>query len=273
MALDHCGKPLGLYMRVDLRRRNVGVAKHRLNGAQIGPMRQQVARKRVSQHMRRKPGRVQTGLEGQLLQQLRHTLPGQMAAARPRWKEPFRTAMAGKGPPKGQPVLQGRAGPAADRHHAFLAALATHRKMGAIGRQGGERERDELGDAQTRRVEQLQQRRQPNAFRALAVARGVDQRRDLILVEHLGQWTWQLRPVYFGCRVVAAPALEEQKAMKLADRRKMPGRSRRRHAALRQVGQMVANVIARRVERVATASPQEAFIIGEVATVGVQGVL
>ena len=39
-------------MRVDLRRRDVGVAEHRLHGAQVGAALEQMARERVAQHVR-----------------------------------------------------------------------------------------------------------------------------------------------------------------------------------------------------------------------------
>ena len=52
-GLDQPAQPVALYMGVDLRRGDIGVAKHLLNATQIGTMIEQMAGEGVPQHMRR----------------------------------------------------------------------------------------------------------------------------------------------------------------------------------------------------------------------------
>ena len=68
-----------LYMGVDLGGRNIGVAEHRLDRAQIGAAVEQVAGEGMAQHVRRDPGRVDAGGRRQLLEQLGEALAGQVA--------------------------------------------------------------------------------------------------------------------------------------------------------------------------------------------------
>ena len=81
MGRNHCLQPLRLQMRVDLGRCDVRVPEHRLHGSQIGAMGEQVARKRVSQHMRRQAARVQACLDREIVKQLRHPLSGEVVEA------------------------------------------------------------------------------------------------------------------------------------------------------------------------------------------------
>ena len=62
MGLDHLPQPLGLHMGVDLCRRNVRMAQHLLDRAQIRPAVQQVAGEAMAQHVRRKLCGIDPGL-------------------------------------------------------------------------------------------------------------------------------------------------------------------------------------------------------------------
>jgi len=52
-GLDQPAQPVALYMGVDLRRGDIGVAKHLLNATQISAVIEQMAGESVTQHMRR----------------------------------------------------------------------------------------------------------------------------------------------------------------------------------------------------------------------------
>jgi hypothetical protein len=67
VPLDDRDQAFGLYMRVDLRCRNVGVTEHRLHGPQVGSMRQQVAGEGVAEDVGGYPLWIEPALDGQLL--------------------------------------------------------------------------------------------------------------------------------------------------------------------------------------------------------------
>ena len=48
----HSFKPLLIDMRIDLRRRNIGVAEHLLNNPQIGPVPEQMRRETMAEKVR-----------------------------------------------------------------------------------------------------------------------------------------------------------------------------------------------------------------------------
>ena len=56
-AIVDGAQPRFQHVRVDLRRREIGVAEHHLNGAQIGAMFEQMRRERVAQDVRAEPAR------------------------------------------------------------------------------------------------------------------------------------------------------------------------------------------------------------------------
>jgi hypothetical protein len=76
---DQPAQPLALHMRIDLRRRNIGVSEHLLHASEVGPVIEQMAGKGMTQHMGRQPGRIEPGGKGQLLEHLAAALPCQMA--------------------------------------------------------------------------------------------------------------------------------------------------------------------------------------------------
>ena len=82
-------EPLLQHMRVDLRGRDVGVAKQRLHHAEVGAVLQEVAGERMAQHVRADLRSLQAGGAGELLQFAREMLAGQMPAFAERWEQPF----------------------------------------------------------------------------------------------------------------------------------------------------------------------------------------
>ena len=80
-GLDQPAQPLALNMGIDLRRRDIGVAEHLLDAAQIGAVIEEMAGEGVAQHMRRQPRRVEIRRQRQLLQKLAAALAGEIAVA------------------------------------------------------------------------------------------------------------------------------------------------------------------------------------------------
>src|SRR3546814_7692641 len=68
--VDQLDEAAAVDMRVNFGRRDVGVAEHQLQRAQIGAAFEQVRRKGVAQHMRADRGRVDPGARGELAQHL-----------------------------------------------------------------------------------------------------------------------------------------------------------------------------------------------------------
>src|SRR6266536_1347803 len=90
MGFDRHAKAIGLHMRIDLRRRYVGMAQHLLYGAKIGAARQKVAGKGMAQNMRRHLFGAQPGFARQGLELERKMLPSQITAIAMRGKQPGR---------------------------------------------------------------------------------------------------------------------------------------------------------------------------------------
>ena len=79
VGLHHLAEPFGLHVGIDLGGRNVSMAKHLLDRAQVRPTFQQVAGKTMAQHVRREPCSIEPGLAGERLQLQREMLPRQVA--------------------------------------------------------------------------------------------------------------------------------------------------------------------------------------------------
>src|SRR6185437_12309812 len=90
MRLDEAFQPVLEDMRVDLRRRDVGMAQHLLNAPEIGAVAEEVAREGVAQNVRRDARRIDAGVERQLLQELAAAPPRQMALGAARGEEEAR---------------------------------------------------------------------------------------------------------------------------------------------------------------------------------------
>src|SRR5262249_6666976 len=137
--------------------RDIGMAQHHLQAAQIGAMSQQMAGEAMTQHMRRDPPELQSRHGGETLQDLSETLPCEMARAAARGEK-----IGGKGTfsrqearasfeisedPPTRLVMQ--------RYYPFLIALAPDREKGLIAPHRGKRQAHQFGDAQSRRVKQF----------------------------------------------------------------------------------------------------------------------
>ena len=78
VLLDEATQPFLDDVGIDLRRRYIGVTQQLLDRAQIRPSFQQMAGKRMAEHMRRDPRRLDSGGSSERLQLLAEALAGQM---------------------------------------------------------------------------------------------------------------------------------------------------------------------------------------------------
>src|SRR5919199_5031184 len=69
------------HVRVQLRRRQVGVAEHLLDGAEVGAALEQMGRERVAQQVRMDPRGVEAGLRGETAEDEEGARTRQRAAA------------------------------------------------------------------------------------------------------------------------------------------------------------------------------------------------
>ena len=170
----------------------------------------------------------------------------------------------------GEPGRDRRAGRLADRDHSLLAALAAHHQHAVVAQHGGERQPDQLRYPEAGAIEQLDERAQ--ALAVLPRAGRGDQAGDLVLGEELGQRATLPRAVDDRRRIVAAPALGGEEAVELAQRREPSCRRARRHAGLREMGEVAADRRAVGGRQAAAAPPQEGGEVAEVAGIGLAGV-
>ncbi|MCH6587987.1 MAG: cytochrome P450 [Proteobacteria bacterium] len=117
---------------IDLGGRDVGVAEHLLDRAQIGAVVEQVAGEGVAQDVGRDLARVDAGLGGQLLEHLGEALTGQVAGLGTGGKQPARAGPVRRRRAPRQPPLQCRPGGIGKRYQALFPTLARHQQEGAV---------------------------------------------------------------------------------------------------------------------------------------------
>src|SRR5437660_9296837 len=161
------------YVRVQLGRREVGMAEHLLNGAKVGAALEQVRREGVAEEVRMDALRLEPGFGGEPAEDQERARAGEPAAARvqeelrPVTRVEVRTAAREITP-------QRLRGGAADRHNALLAPLADAADEPRMEVDISFRESDGLAHAQAGAVQQLRQRAVAQGARGGSVC-GFDQ--------------------------------------------------------------------------------------------------
>src|SRR3954447_25691553 len=220
---------LGREVRVDLRRRNVRVAEHLLQRAQVAAAGEQVGREGVAQRVRAHPP-LEAGGARVALDDLVEALARQAAAAAVEDETRLVAQPDERGTAAVEVGARGEDGLAADRHEALLAALAAGAQDPGLEVDVADLERDRLRRAQPARVHELEQRPVAQGRRVRA-ARGGEQLRDLAAAQDLRQALALARRAEVGGRVVvdrvlaAQVAVERPQARGLALQRR--GRDRR----------------------------------------------
>ena len=155
-SIVHRSQPRFEYVRVDLRRREVGVAEHQLNRAQIGAALEEVRSERVAQHMR-----ADRSPQVCLAPVLGEDLPEADAAQRPAARiqeQPRRLAFLQQfAPGAGLIFPYPFCGLLANRHDPFFAALSDAGEVRLVETEIREADVHELRHAQPSGVEQLDQ--------------------------------------------------------------------------------------------------------------------
>src|SRR5579885_1336039 len=238
VGLDEAAQTVLQHMRIDLGRRDIGVTQHLLNAAEVGAVPEEVAGEGMAQHMGRDPCGIDAGGERQLLEELAAAPARQMPVAAARGEEEARVfALAQEGPAHRAIGGKGRARRLAQRHEPLLAALAAHDED-ALVLEARERQRHQLGDAQPRRIEELDDAKETGALGPAPAPRRGDERRHLLLAKELRQGPAEPRRIEDARRIVAAHALGEEEAVKLAERREPAGAGARRQAGARDASEV-----------------------------------
>src|SRR5512137_1562728 len=144
-------KPVPADVGIDLRRRDLAVAEHELDRAQVRPALEQVRRERMPEDVGTDLG-GQAGGRGVLAEKLPDPLPGERAAA-PRQEKLLPRAALDARPDLSEIALDRGAGRTAERHDPFLAALAAADEEAVLEVDLGELQGGQLGDPQAGAVE------------------------------------------------------------------------------------------------------------------------
>ena len=164
--------------------------------------------------MRADPVRGDTRLGRQRTHDLVEPHAAEMGLARREEPGRIRRHQRGPGLHRGERAI-------GDRHHALAPALAAQDEEGPIRPDGAAGQRDELGRAQARAVEQLHQRGEPKVERRAGHGPVVDQREqplDLAVRQRPGERTAGAPARQRGGRIVAAQAFLAEKGEETAQR-------------------------------------------------------
>ncbi len=222
-------QPLRQHVRVDLRRRDVGMAQQQLQAAQIGPAREHVAGERVPQHVRADPRRIDPRRERRLFQHQREPLPRH----RPRGSRPANS--------HGRPAVSPPPAPPPPRAPRRTAARSA-RVRPCPGSAAAPRRRpapcaagQQLGHPQPGRVEDLERRRQRQPLRRRPAAAAASSASTSASLRYFGNGCRQARRVeqLASDRLPASPrapgtggtAASPTAAAPLSARRDPPSRS------------------------------------------------
>src|SRR5260221_52010 len=216
MRLDQRLEPLAEHMGIDLRRRDIGVAEHLLDAAQIGAVVEEMAGEGVAQHMRRDAPGIDAGEDGEVLEELAAAPPREMALRTARWKEEARGLALGEELAAPRRIGGKReARRLAERDETLLAALALDGQEAVLA-QPRQRQRDELGDAQAGGVEPLDETDPPPVLSAVHPARCGAAARHLRLRQNLGQRPPKAGRIELRRRIVATHPLGPDEYVELA---------------------------------------------------------
>ena len=272
-------EPFFQHVRIDLRRRYIGVPEQRLHHAQVGAVVQQVAGEGVTQHMRAQPFRGDAAARPKRLQFAGEMLAGEVAMLAEGREQPFRRRLRLGLAAQRQVIGHGALRRRIERHQPLLAALAAHdeHSLVALGGRGGQCH--QFGHAQAGGVDHFDQAIEPRR----AQPRGRRERRivgrplcrlqksvDLGDRQHLGQSAPALGSFQYRRRIVGAFSLHVEETVKLAQRRQMPRHGGGGEAAFGQRAEITAQILGARIGDAAAAAAQMRGKIGEVAAIGIE---
>ena len=209
----------------------------------------------------RDPARVEAGAHGERLQQLRHPLGGEVPRARVRGEDVARAGRLARLEPRGERRARG----IVERRETLLRPLAADEQEATVAVDRRDGEGSELGNPQSRGVEQLDDRDEPaRGHRVGRGARRGDQRLDLGDAEDARQPAPAPRRVERGRRVVGAHALLDQEAEELAQAGTPARRAGGAEAARAQPGHVAGERARRRGFERQPAPDQRGFGVLEI---------
>lgn len=145
------------HVRVALRRAEVGVPEHLLNGAEVGATFEQVRREGVAEKVRVDAARLEPGSIGELSQDEESARARQGAAADVQ-EELRSVATIQMRPAEGEIPAHGLCRRAPERYQALLVSLAEHTDDSLFEGDATLLESDRLGHAEAGAVEELDER-------------------------------------------------------------------------------------------------------------------
>jgi hypothetical protein len=160
-------------VRVQLRRRQIGVAEHLLHAAEVRSAFEQVGRKRVAEQVGVHSGGIEAGLRGASAKDEESSRTRERPALRV--EEELRPVTAVEVRAAAREVAPHRLRSlAADRHHSLLVTLAYASHETVFERDAALLEPDGFGDPQSGAVQKLDEREVAQVTR-LRAGRGLDQ--------------------------------------------------------------------------------------------------
>src|SRR5690242_8220561 len=145
------------YVRVQLRRCQIGMPEHLLDSTEVGASLEKMGGERVAQKVWMGPLRLEPCLVGQAAQDEKHAGAGERPAARVE-KQLLPVAPIEEGPTAREVAAEGVRCLPPDRNHPFLASLAEGPDEPVLEIDGLAVERDRLADSQPGAVEELAER-------------------------------------------------------------------------------------------------------------------
>src|SRR6476646_5396835 len=261
-------------VRVHLGRRDVGVTEHLLHGAKVAAAGEQVGGEAVAQRVRAHLA-GEAGVARVALDDLVEPLAGQRPAAEV--DEQLRlVAVADQlRPAAAQIAVDRRDRLPAERHQAFLRALAAGAEEALAQVDVAQLQPDRLRSAQPAGVHHLQQGPVAQRRRLAPLRRG-EQLLHLGVVENVRQFLRPARGAEVGGRVVADQLVAAQVLVEGAQAGGLAvdGRGGEGRAPLprRQLGEEVGDVGAARLQRVAVVGAEVFAVLEQIGPVGVEGV-
>src|SRR5437870_3741035 len=257
-------------VRVDLGGRDVGVAEHGLDRAQVGAALEQMARERVPEDVGR-DALAQARLGGGATHDRPERLPREAPPARVHEQA---AAVADAGIQRAD-VPEVTAHPlrgfAADRHETLLSPLAHADHVARAQVDVIEGEAQTLGRAHAGRVEQLEHRAIPHAAWPIEIGR-LDERRDDLAGERAWKRARPPRRLEILGGIAAQLALANEMLVEAAERGDAPRDAGRAQPARSQPREIPDDVVGAGAAETTMLSVQELREVGEIAAVGTESI-
>jgi len=257
-------------MGVDLRCRNVGVAEHQLNRAQVGAALEQMGGETVPELVRGQPA-TQSGPAAVRLKDSPEANAADTSAVAIEKKSGRKPIAKQFRASDAQIAFERRQGSATDRNHALLASLPGATKIARFTLNVFDAKADQLGDAQSGTVQHLEHGFIADAEGGRKVGLG-QQAIHFLQGQKAGQALMDARGFQMLRGIVSNPLLGNRHAEEIAQRNQMARDTAAIEPLAIEVGEEIDNVSARNIPERASAPPDKVAKLGEVGAVSEVGV-